>query len=182
MNSINQATLSTPTAPTPAPNKTASTNPPPENQSSGVVVEISRGKDNVSSGDKSQNTAQVSISTPNKNIETEISRSQLFDRVERRAQKNLAQAYTGQENKVGGKAKYLAAQSGALQNDNVEALATTRLKKNQAAAYAAGYQKTTSSSSNSPSYQTDNAVSAYNKAQNSLAKQELFFSTIDRLG
>ncbi len=196
MNPISQTTLtaSQQTAPTTPTTKTASTSPLSASQHSGIVVEISPGADNVSSGDRSQNSAQISISTPNKSIETEISRAQFFDSVERRAQKNIAQAYSGQENNVGGKRKYLAAQSGALQNDSVEALATTRLKKNQASAYAASYQKAssfyenpsttsaTSSSNNSPSYQTNNALNAYNQAQQSAIKQELVFSTIDRLG
>lgn len=142
-----------------------------DNPESGLVIEITPSDDNVSSGDRSQNTALINVTTPNKELSTEVSREQFFYAVQKKAYQN---AY-GQD--TDGKLT-----ANPYSNPELTSLA---FQKSLAQTYAASYSNITSMNSYGPGYPDygnaystpfANGVAAYGAAMNSYIKQTLYFS------
>ena len=138
----------------------------------GVVIEITPSEGNVTAGDRSNNSATVSITTPNREASTEISREQFFNGVERRALQNTL---TG---------------AGGVPQTNPE-LAALGFQQSLATTYAASYSNALNpaNSSNSSLYSPApyssspaNGAALYNQAVNTYIKQTLFFSATDQAG
>ncbi len=154
-----------------------------------LTIEITPGEDNVSSGDKSQNTAQISITTPDKELEFEVNREQVFNAVERRSLKK-AVTQPGDQG-LSPLAKAAALESGALDSQEAQALATAKMTQDKIDTYSKATQQANSIYGNDDSddsfdyYSTDDsntAVQNVNDARSAYYKQELFFSTLDRIG
>jgi hypothetical protein len=149
-----------------------------------IVIEIKPGENNVSSGDKSKNTAQVTIQTPTNEFSAEISREQAVGALERRAIQKTIQAATGGSS--GNNAplkKALLVNSGILEDDDLANLAYARQKQNQIDIYTQttqNNQQNTTPPDNSS--QSQSGLQAYNDAKKAYAKQTFIFGTIDRLG
>ena len=164
---------------------------PQNTEQPSVIIELSKGKDNVEQGSKSQNTLEVNVKTPNKEVQLEVSRSQAVDLVERRITKNAINAYTGNNNdSKTSPVKAAAIKSNNIDSSDLEELATLKNKKKQADYFMAANQTTntnygSSSSSNmysnSNTNQPQNMLSEVNQAMKAYTKQTLFFSTVDRL-
>lgn len=152
-----------------------------------IVIEVTPGDDNVDSGDRSQNTATISITTPNQERKLEVSREQVFTAVERQAKRNVIDNAV---NGPGGSSNPVksAVISNNLESENLEELAYLKVKTNQIETFTAATQNNSSSGStdnsgntttaqdykDSPAYQLNDAKSAY-------LKQQFVFSTLDRL-
>ena len=144
-----------------------------------IVIEITPGEDNVESGDRSKNTATVSITTPNNEFEAEISREQVFNAVEKRAYKNILAPAAGGNQSGNNKIKAaIALESGILDPVDVQNMAHAKIKKDQLATYTNASQGT----GNSNSSDSLSPLQQMNQANNAYMKQQLIFSTIDRLG
>ena len=151
-----------------------------------LTIEITPGEGNVSSGDKSQNTAQISITTPDKELAFEVSREQVFNAVERRS---LKKAVTQPGNQgLSPLAKAVALESGALDSPEARALATAKMAQDKIDTYSKATQQANSIYGNDDSFDysstddSNNTVQKVNDAKNAYHKQELFFSTLDRIG
>jgi hypothetical protein len=59
-----------------------------DTDNNGVKIEITAGKNNVDSGDRSKNTAEVTITTPNKQTTLEVSREQAFNILDKSLTRN----------------------------------------------------------------------------------------------
>lgn len=141
--------------------------PPSQDDQNKIVIEIKPGEDNVSSGDKSKNTAQISITTPNRELEAEVSREGVFNAVERRTYRKMAnQALGGDQDNNSLIKRALAVKSGVVDKENLEELAYLKVKKDQI---------------QTSSTQTSSPLQQYNDAKNSYMKQQLVFSKIKGL-
>ena len=152
-----------------------------------IVIEIKPGENNVPSGDKSKNAAQVTIQTPTTEFSAEISREQAVGALERRATQKTIQAATGGGGGSSGNSaplkKALLVNSGSLEDDDLANLAYTRQKQNQIEIYTQttqNNQQNTTPPDNSS--QSQSGLQAYNDAKKAYARQTFIFSTIDRLG
>lgn len=151
-----------------------------------LTIEITPGEDNVSSGDKSQNKAQISITTPDKELEFEVSREQVFNAVERRSLKK-AVTQPGDQG-LSPLAKAAALESGALDSPEAQALATAKMTQDKVDTYSKATQQANSIYGNNDSFDyystgdSNTAVQKVNDARSAYYKQELFFSTLDRIG
>lgn len=155
-----------------APQAVNQNEPSDQKPGQGVVIEIKPTEGNVSQGDRSSNSATVSITTPNREASTEITREQFFNGVERRALQN---SLTG---------------TGGIAQPDPE-LAALNFQKSLAQTYAASYTNSlnpynsTGSSSYSPapySAAPANGAALYNQALDTYVKQTLFFSAADQAG
>ncbi|MCP3943019.1 MAG: hypothetical protein GY710_16240 [Desulfobacteraceae bacterium] len=158
----------------------ASTKPPQPSQDdqNKIVIEIKPGEDNVSSGDKSQNTAQISITTPDKEMEVQVSREEAFNVVERRTELKMAEEVLGgTSNNNHLIAGALAVKSGAVDSEELEELAYLKVKEDQIQTYANATNDTQQQNNSS---QTSSPLQQYNDAQNAYMKQQLVFSKIDQ--
>lgn len=61
----------------------------PGTQNSGVVIKIQPSEGNVETGDRSSNTAEVSITTPSREASRSVSREQAVDGLDRRVQRRV---------------------------------------------------------------------------------------------
>ncbi len=143
----------------------------PGGNNPGVIVEITPGADNVTSGDRSQNTAQITVTTPNNTYSGEVSRAQV---VQRSAQKMQMEALGADG---GGDAVRNAAllQNGALGNDTVAATVNGKMQQNMMDTYANAAQK----SSGDNGQEEQSTAQKYQQASNAYIKQELFFDKVE---
>lgn len=151
-----------------------------------IVIEVTSGEKNVTSGDRSNNTAQISITTPNRESEFEISREHAFNALEIRAQKKILNQAIGQPSGNSPLVKRAAiAQSGVVENENLEELAYLKVKKDQVQiaqnVSASNSSGNINEGSSGNSSQTTPPLAQLNEAQDAYMKQQLVFSTIDRL-
>jgi len=165
--------------------KTETPEHPIENPDEGnkkIVVEITPGEDNVSSGDRSDNTVNISISTPNREIEAEISRSQVADALYRRTYKN-ALGGNDDNNKL---AKAYVAKNSDLESDDLATMAYLNHKKDLINVYSQGTSHAQSiygESGQDSSDSNDNNTAAYqyNQAKNAMNKHAFIAGTIDKI-
>ncbi len=160
--------------------------PPIQDDQNKIVIEIKPGEDNVSSGDKSKNTAQISITTPNRELEAEVSREGVFNAVEKRTYRKMAnQALGGGQNNNSLIKGALAVKSGVVDKENLEELAYLTVKKDQIQTYSTATQNspygTTNTGQQASSTQTSSPLQQYNDAKNSYMKQQFVFSKINGL-
>ena len=141
-----------------------------------VVIEITPGEENVSSGDLSGNTAQISITTPENELEFEVSREQVFNAVERRTYKNILQQPSGNRSLRN------AALAQQLDDGDLASLAYLNVKQSQIDTYSQATQNNPYTGSSQDSSSSTDSVQKYNEAKNAYMKQVFVFSTIDRLG
>lgn len=149
-----------------------------ENSERGVVIEIQPSEGNVSDGDRSQNTAEISITTTNNQFAAEVSREQFFNGVERRLTENTLDNALGNSPTsslpLSPEAAALSFQSSLLQTYS----ASTQYANNLNAIGTESSPYNASNPSGPSSQQASNAVAAYNEAVDSYINQTLFFSAI----
>ncbi|MCG8688551.1 MAG: hypothetical protein MI892_27015 [Desulfobacterales bacterium] len=154
---------------------------PNSNAPQKITVELTPGENNVDSGDRSENTVQLDVTTLNKAFSVEISREGL---VARRHQKNTEKAMeklSGKTNHPPAVSAYLAISSGNADSQNIEDAAMINLSKNKAQAYAMG----AGNDSNAGDLDTEDEtammlVHEYNQAAANYRKQQFIFSAPDR--
>ena len=156
----------------------------PAAPTSGVVIEIKPGESNVSEGNRSQNTLEVSISTAARQLSTEVTREQAIAGVEQRIQKKAVKQALGGPSIVGGSNPLLlvAAKSGEVGNGELKDLGGALYQRKVAQTYLSIYQNGISSgngnsSSNSPA---SSGVELASQASNAYIKHTLFFATVDK--
>jgi len=146
-----------------------------------LVIEVSPGENNVDSGDRSNNTADIKITTPEREINLEVSREQVFNAVERRTYKNLV---TGGDNSGRSLLKAGIVAQSDVDKQDMESLAYLKVKQQQIDVYS---QATANSpynggeSSQSGGSEQSTGAQQYVDAKNSLMKQSFISATIDRL-
>jgi hypothetical protein len=187
MSSINS--VSTPIYPsysTPA-NSTVQTKPE-ESEQKGITIEITPGENNVDSGDRSQNTAVLSITTPENELQAEVTREGIFDVVERRNYNKLADQAFGNDDSGNTLRKAAVVQnSEELEPYDIQQAAYLKVKQDQIDTYRTAtensiYNDDSSSSSSSSQNDDDSSgAQAYNEAKNAYMKQDFIFSTLDRI-
>ncbi len=147
-----------------------------------IVIEIKAGEDNVSSGDKSQNIAQISITTPNRELTAEVSREQAFNAIERRTYQNMVKQALGGGSSDNSLIKgALAVNSGKIDSENLAKLAYLNVKKDQIETYSNATQNSPYGSSTSGQQNSSSETSPLqqlNDAKNAHMKQEFVFSKI----
>ena len=94
------------------------------NTTQGVVIELKPGTDNTSEGDRSKNTVEISVTTPNKTLSTEVSREQFVSGIERRAQKQALEQLTGGNSVSVNPLLLAAAKNGNIDTEQIGDLAT----------------------------------------------------------
>lgn len=148
-----------------------------------IVIEVTPGEDNVDSGDRSQNTAKISITTPNREAEIEVSREQVFNALEIKTKKNaIEQAATGS----GGSSPVKTAavlKSGILDEQNIQDIGYLKLKQNQIETYKTATQNnpyTGETSGQDNSSDSPSPLQQYADAKNAYRKQQFIFSKIDQ--
>ncbi len=144
-----------------------------------VIVKITPGEENVSAGDKSQNTAQISVTTPNNTYSAEVSRSQVMARAEQQMKQEALEGVFGSDSGSDNALRNAALlQNGALGNDTVAAAVNGNMQQNLLDNY------TDAASDSAPKAQQDEQSfeQKYQEASNAYIKQELFFSTVDEQG
>jgi hypothetical protein len=172
------------------PAHSTSLSPATSDKTNSIVIEISPGANNVDSGDRSKNTAEISVTTPNKSSSTEISREQTVNAVERRIQKNALQQLGGSNNSFSNPLLVSAVKSGAIDSEQLDGIGTALYQRRIAQTYINAYQ-TSLSGLYSPATPNNNSLSPAgsssgtgvnlaNQAVNAYIKQTLFFSGIDQ--
>lgn len=144
-----------------------------------IVIEITPGDDNVVSGDRSENTAQISITTPNNEFEAEVSREQFFNAVERRTYKNMLQQPGDSSSVIKGA---LVAQSD-LDSQDIATFAYLNVKQDQIETYSNATQNSpynTDTSQSDDSSETEN-WQKYNEAKNAYMKSLFVVSKTNSL-
>ncbi len=144
-----------------------------------IVIEITPGDDNVTSGDRSKNTAQISITTPNNEFEAEVSREQVFNAVERRTYKNILQQPGDSPSIIKGA---LVAQSD-LDSEDIATFAYLNVKQDQIETYSNATQNSpynTETSQSNDSSEPEN-WQKYNEAKNAYMKSLFIVSKANSL-
>lgn len=157
---------------------------------SGVIIEIAPGSDNVKSGDRSKNTADISVTTPKASFSTEVSREQTINAVEKKIQKNTLQQLTGNNN--GGANLLLVAtlKSDAVDTQQLNGLGEAIYQNKLAKTYINAYQGNSIStytpsnsynnSFNSSKSASNDGIGLANQAVDAYIKQTLFFSGVEQ--
>jgi hypothetical protein len=184
INSVSSMTY--PSYPTPA-ISTVQTEPE-ENEKKGITIEITPGENNVDSGDRSQNTAVISVTTPENEFQAEVTREGVFDAVERRHYKILADQVFGNDDNDNTLRKAAVVQnSEEIEPYDIQQAAYLNVKQDQIDTYRTATENSIyndDSNSSSSSSQNDDDLSAaqnYNEAKNAYMKQDFIFSTLDRI-
>ncbi len=158
-----------------------------ENEKKGITIEITPGENNVDSGDRSQNTAVISVTTPENELQAEVTREQVFDTVERRHYKKLADQALGNDSSDRTLLKAAAVKNAeGLEASDIYQAAYLNVKQDQIDTYRTAtensiYNNDSSSSSSSQNNDDLSGAQAYNEAKNAYMKQEFVFSTLDRI-
>jgi len=157
------------------------------NTTQGVVIEIKPGADNTSEGDRSKNVAEISVTTPNKTLSTEVSREQFVSSIERRAQKQALEQLTAGNSVSVNPLLLAAAKNGDIDTEQISDLSSALYQRRVAQSYVNAYQGNTGSlyspspSNNNVGFSSNNpTVNFVNQATNAYIKQTLFFSSVDQ--
>jgi hypothetical protein len=73
---------------TPAQTQTTSSGDSGDEPDNGINLNVSRAEDNVTTGDRSQNSASITLTTPNTTVQTDVTRQQVFNTIEQRNTQN----------------------------------------------------------------------------------------------
>lgn len=159
-----------------------------ENEKKGIIIEITPGENNVDSGDRSQNTASISVTTPENEFQAEVTREGVFDAVERRHYKKLADQVFENDNNGSTLRKAAVVQnSEELEPSDIYQAAYLNVKQDQIETYRTATENSiynddsSSDSSSSQDTYDSSGAQAYNEAKNAYMKQEFVFSTLDRI-
>lgn len=151
----------------------------------GISIEIGAGEDNVSSGDRSNNTAELSVTTPNRQVSAEISREQVVNGLESRSQQQAISQLTSANGRQGSNPLTRAALlSSDISGDDLSDIATIRRQRQLLNTYVNATPQNNNTSLNNDA--SNNATSAnkggslYNNAVDAYVKQTLFFSGLDK--
>ena len=170
--------------PSTAPNSSLQSNAQgaPAAPTSGVVIEIKPGESNVSEGNRSQNTLEVSISTAARQLSTEVTREQAIAGVEQRIQKKAVKQALGGPSIVGGSNALLvvAAQSGEVGSGELKDLSSALYQRKLAQTYLSVYQNGVASGNGNSNSPASSGVELASQASNAIIKQTLFFAAVDK--
>ena len=148
----------------------------------GVRIDITPGEDNVDTGDRSNNTLEVSVTTANREASTEITREQAANGLETRAQKRAAEQYLGSNQSLN-PLTLRALQQSDVDSGDISEIATLRRQKQLAETYLNASPNNTPSNTFTPSSPSSGSGSSlYNQAVDAYIKQTLFFSAVDKAG
>ncbi len=146
---------------------------------SGVTIELRRGDDNVTSGDRSQNTLEISVTTPNNRVSTEITREQGAQLVERRLQLNALESLAGGNSNDPNALAVAALRSGLVDSSDLTQVAIARNQQQLAQSYleASTGNNTGGVQPGVPAAPTTDPVQLANNAVDAYVRQTLFFSS-----
>ena len=148
----------------------------PSAPSPGVSIEIRPGENNVDTGDRSQNTLEVEVTTANRQAATEVSREQILGFTENRLQQRALESVTGNPRSNATAVGILAVQSGAVSSSDINQVATAHNQQQAAQAYLDA-----ASGSSAPGLQANpgpstDPVQLANTAVDAYVRQTLLFS------
>jgi len=154
---------------------------PANTPDSSARIEITAGEENVSSGDRSNNSVNVSITTPAREASTIITREQATNQLETRFQNqainNVASINTGVNQFALSALQNSNADSGGLEN-----FLTVRNQQRLAQTYLnATPTNNTQASTITPTLNINNGANIYNQAADAYIQQTLFFSGVERV-
>lgn len=147
-------------------------------QSSGVVIDIQPSEDNVEIGDRSSNTAEVSITTPSREASRSVSREQAIDGLDRRLQRQVI----NQLNTSQGISQFAlrALQQIDTNFEDISEVSTLLHQRELANTYLnASSANSLPNTSNPDNTAGNNGAAIYNNAVNAYIKQTLLFSTLE---
>ncbi|GAA5317117.1 MAG: hypothetical protein AseanaTS_23210 [Candidatus Pelagadaptatus aseana] len=143
-----------------------------------LSIEITPSEDNVSTGDRSNNSATITLETPNLSISREVTRQEVADNAEDRSQQALARAALGIDQP--GPVARATLRNADLDNSDIETLAVARNQQNLANTYLNIAQP--DDNTNSGASSSNPAVELANEAIDARTRQTLLFSGVERLG
>lgn len=155
-----------------------------ETENKRLVLEITPGEENDSSGDRSQNTIQFNVQAPNNEFSAELSREQLTERLNNRFTRQAVEGAIGNDNNSSPIAQDIALQSSA--GDTAEAVIQGRQTQNNFDIYTNAVEnsedKRTSSAPPQSREQAAEVINTYNGYQQQVIKQDIFFSRVENSG
>ena len=146
--------------------------------SRGLTIEFRPGANNVNSGNRSDNTVEVTVTTPNRQATTEVSREQLIGYTENRLQQRALDSVAGDNTRDPALLGLAAVRSGAISSSDLNQVATARNQQQLAEAYLGAAGGTNQGGYQAPSNQgpTTDPVQIANNAVDAYIRQTLFFS------
>lgn len=149
--------------------------------SKSISLVVVPGEGNVDDGDKSKNTAQITLAAPKKEVSAEISREQAFDFVGLISQRKALLSYLSPQPSGSVPLKIAALKNSGIEKGDAAPLAEELITRKQIQAYYNGVNTLIDNDKNSGSNNTapSNDVDLYNKAVDVYIKQTLFFSRLD---
>lgn len=151
---------------------------PPDESTPAVTLTITPGANNVSEGDRSQNTAKISLTTPNREITAEVTRENALSAAVRKAQ--LDAINPGNDPDI--IRTSLLLKNAGVEVDDLRELAGALYSRKQINQYIGAIPGLSPISTNSNDSSSTTAAELYGQAQSSYIKQTLFFSKIDQRG
>ena len=140
---------------------------------------IEPGENNVAEGDKSNNTATITLTTPKREASVEVSREQAFDFIALRAQRKALLSYLSPQPSGSPLVKLAVLNNADIEQGDVAPLAEELFKRKRLQTYADVV--TGNTSNNQPGYSAPSTgVDIYNNAVDAYIKQTLFFSRADQ--
>lgn len=144
-----------------------------------ITLEVSPKEGNVESGDKSQNSAQVQLTTPSNEYSTELTREQAVSSVQFRMTQNaLDRSGVVEGNNSSPIKKAALVESGALESDTAQNVVAGR----QANAAIDTYQNVADNSIYNDDSDDESAQQKYSEASSAYIKQSLFFEKTEDIG
>lgn len=150
----------------------------PNTQSSGIVIEIQPSEDNVDAGNRSGNSANVTITTASREVSTSVSREQAIDGLNRRFQR---QAINQLDSNQGiNPLRLRALQQSNINADDVSEIATLRRQRELANTFLTNSAaNTVQNPGNSGNATGNTGTDLYINAVNAYIRQTLLFSSKD---
>ena len=150
----------------------------PNTQSSGIVIEIQPSEDNVDAGNRSGNSANVTITTASREVSTSVSREQAIDGLDRRFQR---QAINQLDSNQGiNPLRLRALQQSNINADDVSEIATLRRQRELANTFLTNSAaNTVQNPGNSGNATGNTGTDLYINAVNAYIRQTLLFSSKD---
>ena len=147
----------------------------------GVRIEFKPGEDNVSSGNRSGNTLEVSISTPARQASTEVTRQQVTDRLETRLQKKALNQLSNGATDLRPLARKALVENTDINSSDIKQLATLRNQQRLAETYLNATPNNSNQANTTVTNvaASNNGANIYNQAVDAYVKQTLFFSSIE---
>ena len=145
-----------------------------------LTVEITPNENNTDTGDRSQNSVDVVVTTPNAQRSAEVTREQAVNRLETRLLRNVV----GGGNTISPAQALLLSQADQLNTDGLEDIYNLRRQQALVSAYLGGSPNNSNSTPSiglSPN-QPAGPQQLYNNALDAYIKQTIFFSTVERSG